>query len=118
MRETKINTKRGFLKTMRMLTYKYKDRMFYCMNIFLLVFAISVSFVHLIQFTGAASEGFVIKQLNQKLNELKSQNKELNLQSAKLQSIDEIKKRSDNLGMIASEGFDYITLKSGPLSLK
>lgn len=88
-------------------------------NLILVFGAVILLFAHFIQFTGAASEGFVLGNLNSKLVELKNENKDLNLKSADLQSIDKIKEKSEkSLGMIASTGFDYITLGSGPISLK
>lgn len=115
MTKTKINLKQ---KTKNQLV-RNKGRMIYFLNIFFLILVISLAFAHFIQFTGAASEGFVLRELNSQLSELKNQNKELNLLSAQLQSIERVKNQSEkNLGMIASTGFDYITLKSSPLSLK
>ena len=114
MTKTKIKKSLGY----RGKTASINKIIFYS-NLFLALSAVSLVFVHFIQFTGAASEGFVLGKLSSELAELKSENKDLNLKSAELQSIDKIKLKSEkDLGMVASAGFDYIKLESSSLSLK
>ncbi|MDD4289866.1 MAG: hypothetical protein PHH83_01145 [Patescibacteria group bacterium] len=114
---TKIKIKKSLGYT-RSKTANINKIIFYS-NLFLTLSIISFVFVHFIQFTGAASEGFVLGKLSSELTELKSENKDLNLKSAELQSIDKIKLKSEkDLGMVASAGFDYIKLEASSLSLK
>ncbi len=113
-----LNSTRVEQKTKSFFT-RNSSRFIYGGNIFILSCVVCLAFAHFIQFTGAASEGFVLRQLNSKLSELKNENKDLSLKSAELQSIARLKYYSEkNLGMIASNDLDYLTLKNSPLSLK
>ena len=83
MKKTKIKTKINI------------NKIIFYSNLFFAVSSVLLVFIHFIQFTGAASEGFVLGKLNSRMTELKSENKDLNLKSAELQSIDNIKERSE-----------------------
>ncbi len=87
---------------------KDQGKLIYRINLSLIFVFFMLIFLNLIQFTGAASEGFVLRELNSELNDLNSENKSLSLRSAELQSIDRIKEEIKEMGLVLSEQKDYI----------
>ncbi|MCD4705244.1 hypothetical protein K8R66_04180 [bacterium] len=105
-----ILVKKFIIKSKINMKTKNQRKICYMVNISLVVIVFGLLFSNLIQFTGAASEGFVLRDLNSKLAILKSEHKDLNLESAELQSIDRIKEEIKKLGLILSTERDYISL--------
>lgn len=93
-------------------TIKQNSKFFIISNLSLVLFIFAMLFVNLIQSNEAAKEGFILKGLNKKTIELKNLNKDLNLTSTQLQSINRIKEVSEKqLGMVNSDKIDYVVIK-------
>jgi len=104
---------RKFLIKNKMKCFKNKKKNILCFNIGLIIIIFLLLFLHLIGTNEASKEGFVIQGLDHQLAELKSINKELNLESAELQSIERIRNEAiGRLGMVESGGPDYVVFKS------
>jgi hypothetical protein len=92
---------------------KINSKFFIISNLGLILFIFAMLFVNLIQSNEAATEGFILKSLNKKTTELKNANKDLNLISAQLQSINRIKQVSEEqLGMIDADNINYVVIKN------
>ncbi len=91
----------------------YFNKRFIVISNVCLVFVIFISlFINLISSTQASTEGFVIRSLSSKLTDLRNDNKELNIVSAQLQSIQRIQKISaEDLGMISDKDINYFITK-------
>lgn len=100
------------MKTKTKNRFKFNKKFIFISNI-CLVFVLFISlFINLIASTQAATEGFVIKNLNSKLTDLKNDNKELNIVSAQLQSIARIQEVSaKELGMVGDKDINYFITK-------
>lgn len=90
---------------------KDKAKLFYCANVSLVVSVFILLFLGLMQSNMAASEGFVMNDLETELNDLKTANKEFNLETAKLQDLERIKGIAQERGMVLADNIDYIVIK-------
>ena len=100
-------------RTIKTIKIKKNSNFFIISNLGFIVFIFGMLFVNLIQSNEAAKEGFILKSLNKKTVELQNSNKDLNLVSTQLQSINRIKEASEEkLGMIDSDQIDYVVIKN------
>jgi len=103
----------------KMKRFKNKKKNMLCFNIGLIIVIFLLLFIHLIGTNEASKEGFVIKELDSQLAGLKLVNKELNLQSAEMQSIERIKNEAiSRLEMVESGGYDYVIFRSADSIVK
>ncbi|MDD3284476.1 MAG: hypothetical protein PHZ07_02680 [Patescibacteria group bacterium] len=105
-----LSIKRLF-KRLIIMKFKDKTKILYCANISLVVSIFVLLFVNLVQSNMAASEGFVMNDLETELNNLRTTNKEFSLKSAELQDLGRITKVAQEHGMVLADGVDYIVIK-------
>lgn len=105
-----LNIKRLFRKFISM-KFRDKAKILYCANISLAISIFVLLFVNLVQSNMAASEGFVMNDLDIQLNSLKTANKEFSLKSAELQDLARIGKAAEDRGMVLADNIDYIVIK-------
>lgn len=77
-----------------------------------------IGLTYLIQTNMAATQGFKMKELNQKVNELREQNKKLNLEYIELQSVANITEEVSNLNLVATDNLEIITPLGSSMALK
>ncbi|NQU84065.1 MAG: hypothetical protein HQ536_05140 [Parcubacteria group bacterium] len=68
---------------------------------------------YLYEVNGAAVKGFLIKDLEKKVDELKEENKRLSNLHADYESMQNTQERTQVLQMVASRNIEYITVMSG-----
>jgi cell division protein FtsL len=73
-------------------------------------------FVYLFQVNALGTRGYEIRQLEQKIKVLQTENKGLQIQSSSLSSITQIQKEAEGLGMVPANNITYI--KGGNFALK
>ena len=91
--EEKSNRKRGFAKT----------------KILVVVFGVLVCVVYLGVINISAVKGYEIRKVENKITELKKENKKLQIEVAELTSTYSIKDEADNLNMVEAEDVVYIS---------
>lgn len=72
---------------------------------------------YLVQTNKVAVEGFQIKELNQRIEDLRQENRKLEIEAASLQSISEIKKASQDLNLVKAEKIEYIEAGASAVAL-
>lgn len=109
---TSFGKKLNTMKTKTKRKFNFDTRFVVISNICLVLVIFLSLFINLISSTQAATEGFVLRSLSSKLTDLKNDNKELNIISAQLQSIQRIQKISaEELGMISDKDINYFVTK-------
>lgn len=104
--------KSNTMKTKTKRKFNFNTKFVVISNICLVLVIFLSLFINLISSTQAATEGFVLRSLGSKLTNLKNDNKELNIVSAQLQSIQRIQKISaEELGMISDKDINYFVTK-------
>lgn len=78
---------------------------------------ILVGFVYLVQINRVSTGGFEIKELSQRMEELKKENKKLELEAAQLQSLKTIKAASEELELVGVSRVDYVTIPPSAVAL-
>ncbi|PIY97261.1 MAG: hypothetical protein COY66_00480 [Candidatus Kerfeldbacteria bacterium CG_4_10_14_0_8_um_filter_42_10] len=78
---------------------------------------IMVGLVYLIQTNQVSTGGFEIKELNKKVEQLQKDNKKLELETTKLQSLKTIKAATENMDLVSVSKIDYITLPPSAVAL-
>ncbi len=92
---------------------KTKNKIFRLANLCLAAFIFAILFINIVQSNEASREGFLIRDLNKKIAELQNENKDLTLLSTQLQSINRLKKDSEEkLGMVSVDNINYIAIKN------
>jgi len=67
---------------------------------------------YLIQSQQAATKGYTIRELEKQKEEVVAKNEELQIESAKLKSVENIKNTADNLGMVSTVELNYLNSRN------
>ena len=98
--------------TLERLKYKTGGKTFRIGPISLNFLTISIisllALFYLIQSQQAATKGYAIRELEKQKEEVVTQNEELQIEAAKLRSVENIKNTADNLGMIPTVELNYL----------
>lgn len=77
-------------------------------NIAIIALIVVVSVSYLIQINSLATKGYQIKELEKKVDELKQQKADLELEALSLQSMGVVKEKIADLGMVLAGETDYL----------
>ncbi|PIU01396.1 hypothetical protein COT68_03435 [bacterium (Candidatus Torokbacteria) CG09_land_8_20_14_0_10_42_11] len=77
-----------------------------------------VSLFYLTQGNQVATKGYEIKDLENKLNNLKEENRKLELEAAGLQSVRNVEEGAKKLNMVPIEKMSYVTTSGTAVALK
>jgi len=77
-------------------------------NVFLLGLIILIGFFYLLQVNSMAVKGYVIRDLEVKLEDAKMNNRNLQLQSQGLQSVGGLATKTAELGMVTVDKVEYL----------
>ncbi|MDP2918300.1 MAG: cell division protein FtsL [bacterium] len=77
-----------------------------------------VSLFYLTQGNQVATKGYEIKDLENKLNNLKEENRKLELEAASLQSVRNVEEGAKKLNMVPIEKMSYVTTSGTAVALK
>lgn len=78
------------------------------LSIILILLIFFLSIFYLLQITQASTKGFKIKELEKKISDLKQTNEKLEFEITHLESIQNIQKLSEELGMVKAEEVEYL----------
>ncbi len=87
-------------------------------NIIFLTLVIILAAAYLIQVNQTATSGFVVKDMNREISELRVINEKLGLEAAELQSLKYINDATERLRLIAQSKPEYIQTGGGPVALE
>lgn len=86
------------------------------LNLALLALIVACGFLYLFQINALGTRGYEIRQMEQKIKVLQTENKSLQIQSSSLSSITQIQKAAENLNMVPASNVTY--LKEADFALK
>lgn len=79
---------------------------------------ILTGFAYLVQVNKVSTTGFEIQELEQKAGELKKENAKLELEAARLESLNTIEERVQKLNLVSTEKVDYLEIPDSQLAQK
>ncbi|MDD5109902.1 MAG: hypothetical protein PHI63_01645 [Patescibacteria group bacterium] len=88
----------------------------WCATVILFVVVACASY--LAQANTIAAKGFEMEQLRQKINQLRTENRDLENQALQLQSLQHLSKKIDGLNLVPAENISYVSGQAGALSLR
>jgi cell division protein FtsL len=77
-------------------------------NFLLIAFIVVLGFVYLFQINSLGTRGYEIRQLEQKIKIMQTENKALQIQSSSLSSITYIQKKAESFNMIPATNATYM----------
>ncbi len=86
-------------------------------NIILICLIILTGFLYLSQVNASAVKGYIIRDLEMKLEEAKVNYKDLELESQAHQSVGGMAAKAQELGMVGVENVEYIQLPGGEVAV-
>jgi cell division protein FtsL len=86
------------------------------LNLALLALIVTFGFLYLFQINSLGTRGYEIRQMEQKIKVLQTENKSLQIQSSALSSITQIQKEAEGLNMVPASNVTY--LKEADFALK
>lgn len=86
------------------------------LNLALVALIVTFGFLYLFQINSLGTRGYEIRQMEQKIKVLQTENKSLQIQSSSLSSITQIQKEAENLNMVPASNVTY--LKEADFALK
>lgn len=78
---------------------------------------ILVGFVYLIQINRVSTGGFEIKELKERTEQLRKENKKLELEAFQLRSLKTVKEASEELDLVGVSRVDYVTWPPSAVAL-
>lgn len=78
---------------------------------------ILVGFIYLVQTNRVSTGGFEVKELSQRVDELKKETKKLELEATQRQSLKTIKETSEKMDLVGVSRIDYITIPPSAVAL-
>lgn len=88
------------------------------LNIGLIVLIAAVGFMYLMEVNQATTKGYKMRDLEKKISSIEEVNRKLELQITDLQSLNNVKQRVDDLGMVPSDKVKYIKIPGTSVALK
>lgn len=88
------------------------------LNVIFISLIILSGFLYLFAINQSATSGFEIKGLQARIEQLKQDNKKLQLYTAELQSLNRIEMESQNLNMIAVSKYEYLPAVGSVIAVK
>lgn len=73
---------------------------------------------YLAQANTIAAKGFEMEKLRVKINQLRTENRDLENQALQLQSLQHLSKKIDGLNFVPANDISYVSGQSGALSLR
>ncbi|HTW96265.1 MAG TPA: hypothetical protein VMD74_01230 [Candidatus Methylomirabilis sp.] len=87
-------------------------------NFFLLVLIVAGGLYYVTGINDLVVKGFKLQELKNKSGNLAEENRQLNIETASLQSYNNVAKRVGNLGMVAVDNVDYLKVNGGVALVK
>lgn len=84
----------------------------------LVVAIVAVGFSYLVTIVSISTHGFKIKDLERRIEELKLENKKLNLQAAEAQAPQRIEEWVKTSGMVAASPVQYVSATTGVVAAR
>lgn len=105
---------RRIRKTKKILP-KFGLRFFFGFGI---IFLVAAGGLYLYEVNSATIKGFQIKELEKKVEDLRTENKKLENQHARYESMTATQEKTKDLQMIPSKAVEYVTVTSGGVAKK
>ena len=86
-------------------------------NIFMICLVVLAGFLYLTQANALAVKGYIIRDLEIKLDDAKVSNRNLELSVQKLQSVGGLAMKSDSIGMVETGEVEYLQLPGGEVAM-
>lgn len=77
-----------------------------------------MGFTYLVQVNRVSTSGFEIQELEQRVKGLKKENSKLELEAARLESLNAIAERVQELNLVSTEKVDYLEIHDSQLAQK
>lgn len=111
-----INLARGKEKTEK----ANKRSRFVTLNLKVVIcgMVVLMGLTYLVQVNKVSTSGFAIQDLEQRVKELKKENAKLELEAARLESLNTIEERVQKLNLVSVEKVDYLEIPDSQLAQK
>lgn len=115
----KQNNLRVKTKTKRMKRLSVdRSAKFAYLNKFLFAMAVICGIFFVVSINDLSIKGFVLQDLKLEVNELSSENRNIELQVMELESFDSIAKRANDMKMVRVDKIDYISVNNEDVAMK
>lgn len=78
---------------------------------------LTTGLAYLVSVNKVATDGYQVKELTERIEELKYENKKLELESSDLRSMANVSRVGQNLELVAVKDMDYLSAPSGAVAL-